>query len=59
MANEQKVYTKWLAIKLIRAGFPVVRVEQNVNKPEFNVWVFAATPEFQVAFVNMANSPRN
>ena len=58
MTNEQKVYTKWLATKLVNAGYPVVRIEQNENKPEFNVWVFAATPEFKVA-LNMANSPRN
>ena len=59
MTNEQKVYTKWLATKLVNAGYPVVRIEQNEKKPEFNVWGFAATPEFKVAFVNMANSPRN
>ena len=27
MAKEQKVYTKWLATKLVKAGYPVVRVE--------------------------------
>lgn len=58
MAKEQKVYTKWLATKLVKAGNPVIRVEQNIDKPEFNVWVFAVTPKFQIDFVNMANSPR-
>ena len=54
--NEKKIYTRWLAVELIRAGFPVVRVEKNIDKPQFNVWVFAATADFEVAFANLANS---
>lgn len=55
---EKVVYTRWLAIELIRAGFPVVRVEQNPTKPEFKCWVFAETAEFQLAFANLANQKR-
>ena len=56
--KEKTIYTRWLAIKLIKAGFPVVRVEQNPDKPYFVCWVFAETPEFQIAFANMANQKR-
>ena len=52
--NEQIVYTRWLANELVRAGFPVVRIEQNPKKPEFDCWVFAETPEFKLAFANIA-----
>lgn len=53
--NEKVIYTRWLAIELIKAGFPVVRVDQNPNKPNLNCWVFAETAEFLVAFANIAN----
>lgn len=53
--NEKVIYTRWLAIELIKQGFPVVRIEKNPNKPEFNTWVFAESAEFLKAFANMAN----
>ena len=56
--NEKIIYTRWLAIDLIKAGFPGVRVEQNPNKPGLQCWVFAETPEFLVAFANVANKVR-
>ena len=56
--KEKIVYTRWLAIELIKQGFPVVRVESNPIKPEFNCWVFAETDEFLVAFANTANFNR-
>lgn len=56
--KEKTIYTRWLAIKLIKAGFPVVRVEQNPDKPYFDCWVFEETPEFQIAFANIANQKR-
>lgn len=55
---EKVIYTRWLAIELIKAGFPVVRVEANPDKPQFDCWVFAETPEFKVAFSNIANRGR-
>ncbi len=55
--DEKTIYAKWLATKLIRAGFPVVRIEKNPSNPRLNCWVFAATPEFELAFVNLANLP--
>lgn len=53
--KEKIIYTRWLACELIRQGFPVVRVEENPNKPGFNCYVFAETEEFLVAFLNSAN----
>lgn len=55
---EKVIYTRWLAIELIKAGFPVARVEQNPNKPQFDCWVFTETPEFKLAFANIANQKR-
>lgn len=54
--KEKIIYTRWLACELIKQGFPVVRVEDNPNKPGFNAYVFAETAEFLVAFLNIANS---
>ena len=53
--EEKIVYTRRIANQLIRMGFPVVRVEQNPKKPEFDCWVFKITPDFKVAFSNVAN----
>lgn len=53
--KEKIIYTRWLAIDLIKAGFPAVRVEQNPNNPSLKCWVFAETAEFLVAFANIAN----
>lgn len=53
--KEKIIYTRWLAVELIKAGFPVVRIEQNPHKPNLNCWVFAETADFLVAFANMAN----
>lgn len=55
--KEKTVYTRWLAVELVRAGFPAVRVEQNPNKPGFDCWVFAETPDFKLALTNIANKP--
>ena len=53
--SEKIVYTRKIANQLIKMGFPVVRVEQNPKKPEFDCWVFKITPDFKVAFSNVAN----
>jgi hypothetical protein len=53
--KEKIIYTRWLAIELIKQGFPVVRVERNPSKPEFNTWVFAESEEFLKVFANIAN----
>ena len=54
--KEKIIYTRWLANALVKAGFPVVRIEENPDKPQFDCWVFAETAEFKLAFINIANS---
>ena len=53
--SEKVVYTRWLANALVKAGYPVVRIEQNPNKPEFDCYVFNETADFKLAFMNIAN----
>lgn len=53
--KEKVVYTRWLANKLVQAGHPVVRVEENANKPGFDCWVFADSAEFKKDFANIVN----
>lgn len=53
--KEKVIYTRWLANKLVQAGYPVERVEENPNKPEFDCWVFAETAEFKRDFANIVN----
>ena len=50
------VYTKRIAVELVRQGFPVVKVKENPKNPKLWVWVFEDTPAFQLAFANIANS---
>lgn len=49
MTNEKIIYTKWVAYELRKKGFPIVRVEINPNKPQFDCYVFAETEEFTKA----------
>lgn len=55
---EKVVYTRWVACELRKQGFPIVRVEVNPNKPEFDCYVFAATPEMLDAFTAITNKNR-
>lgn len=55
MTNEKVIYTRRLAIALIKQGFPVVRIEKNPKKPELDCYVFAETDDFKLAFTNIAN----
>ena len=50
---EKIVYTKWVAYELRKQGFPIVRVEVNPNKPQFDCYVFAATDEFYAALAKI------
>ena len=53
--KEKVIYTRWLMRELVKAGFPVIRVEKNPKKPEFECYVFTQTPEFDVGFTNIVN----
>ena len=43
------IYTKRLAIALQKAGFAIIKVGINPNKPEFNCYFFEDSKEFQCA----------
>ena len=47
--GEKVIYTKWVAYELRKQGFPIVRVEINPNKPQYDCYVFAETDEFYKA----------
>lgn len=53
--KEKIIYTRWVAYELRKQGFPIVRVEINPNKPQFECYVFAETAEMLEAFTNITN----
>lgn len=52
--KEKKIYTRKLAYILRCAGFSILRTEPNPKKPQFDIYVFAATPEFEEYFIKIA-----
>ncbi len=44
--REKKIYTKQVAYYLRQQGFKIIRVEPNENKPEFDAYIFEASPAF-------------
>lgn len=52
--NEKKIYTRRLAYQLRCAGFDIVRIEPNPKKPQFDVYIFKATPQFEKYFLAIA-----
>ena len=61
-SNSQKesfrVYTRWIALELRRQGFKIIGTDINEYNPEFKVWIFEKTPEFQEAFNKVSQSKR-
>lgn len=53
---EKIIYTKKVAYKLRQQGFPIVRVEANPNKPQFDCYVFEDTKDFQQALTAISNN---
>lgn len=52
---EKIIYTRWVACELRKQGFPIVRVEVNPNKPQFDCYVFAETPELIEALLKITH----
>lgn len=52
---EKIVYMPWVAAELRKLGFPIVRIEVNPNKPQFDCYVFEATDELIAAFTKITN----
>ena len=47
--TEKIIYTRWVAYELKKQGYPIIRVEINPNKPQFDCYVFEATDGFYKA----------
>lgn len=56
--NGYRVYTRWIALELRRLGFKIIGTDINEYNPEFKVWIFEDTPEFQLAFKQVSQSKR-
>ena len=39
------IYSKRIAVELRKRGFKILEVQVNEYHPEFNCWVFEASPE--------------
>ena len=53
-----RVYTRWIALQLRREGYKIIGTDINEYNPEFKVWIFENTPEFQEAFHRVSRSKR-
>ena len=54
--SEKIIYTKKVAYELRKQGFPIVRVEVNPNKPQFDCYVFEETEAFKKALTAITNN---
>ena len=52
---EKIIYSKWVAYELRKQGYPIVRVEVNPNKPQFDCWVFEETAEMLNALTRITS----
>lgn len=52
---EKIIYTRRVAYELRKQGFPIIRVDVNPNKPEFDCYVFAENEEFNKALTAITN----
>jgi len=51
--NLYTVFMPSLARQLQAQGFQIVKIEPNKKKPEFSVYLFENTPEFQAALFKL------
>ena len=57
VSNETKrIYTKSVALELRKRGFKIIGTEPNINKPEFDVYIFEDTQRFKEALTDITNS---
>ena len=47
--NTKTIYTRKLAYELRKMGFKILHTDPNPYKPEFDMYIFKDTPEFQEA----------
>lgn len=55
MTNYKTIYTRRIAYELKKIGFPIVKVEVNPNKPEFDCYVFEESTELIEALLKLGN----
>lgn len=46
----ERVYTRWIALELVRRGFKIVKWDKNEYHPQYDTYYFVRTPEFISAF---------
>lgn len=51
----RRIYTKKMAMYLIKKGFKLVDVVEDVNKPWFYNWVFEDSKELQIAMAEFSS----
>ena len=51
--NEYKIYTRWLAYELRKAGFEIIKTDINEYHPQFDVWIFEDTDELHQMIVKL------
>lgn len=51
--NEKKIFNRRLALELRKRGFDIIKTEPNFYKPEFNVYIFNNSDEFQLALTEI------
>ena len=51
----KKIYKRAIAIELRRLGFKIIGTEVNETKPEFDVYLFEDTEEFEKGFTQALN----
>lgn len=52
--NEKIIYSKWLAYELRKLGFKIIRTDINPNFPQYDIYIFENTPDFQKAFIGLS-----
>lgn len=56
--SEKVIVSLHVADELIRQGFPVIKVKPSTARKGFAAFIFEDTPEFQIAFNEIANKKR-
>lgn len=59
MANEQIIFSKWLAYELRKQGFRLIRTDINKNFPQFYCWVFEDCEDLQIAIRYLTAKRKN
>ena len=56
--NEKIIYSKWLAYELRKLGFKIIRTDINPNFPQYDIYIFEDTPDFQKAFIDLSTKDK-